>query len=70
MSNKVEKNTLVGEAVMMGPGVVQILQSNGMGCLGCPSARFESLEDACMVHGMNADKLVSEINEFLAQQEA
>ena len=69
MSKKVKKNTLVGEAVMMGQGVVQILMANGMGCLGCPSARFESLEDACMVHGMDADKLVSDINKFLEAEE-
>ena len=69
MSKKVNKHTLVGEAVMMGQGVVQILMANGMGCLGCPSARFESLEDACMVHGMDADKLVSDINKFLEAEE-
>ena len=69
MSKKVNKNTLVGEAVMMGQGVVQILMANGMGCLGCPSARFESLEDACMVHGMDAEKLVSDINKFLEAEE-
>ncbi|WP_458407366.1 DUF1858 domain-containing protein, partial [Anaerotignum sp.] len=33
--------------------------------VGCPSAAGETLEEASMVHGMNCDKLVSEINAFL-----
>ena len=37
-----------------------------MHCLGCPSARGESIEDACAVHGVDPDELVKEINDFLA----
>ena len=37
-----------------------------MHCIGCPSAQGESLEEAAMVHGLNADELVSEINDYLA----
>ena len=37
----------------------------GMHCLGCPSARGETIEQACMVHGVNADELVAKINAFL-----
>ncbi|MEG2719702.1 MAG: DUF1858 domain-containing protein, partial [Oscillospiraceae bacterium] len=37
----------------------------GMHCLGCPSSRGETVEEACMVHGVDADQLVSKINEFL-----
>ena len=40
----------------------------GMHCLGCPSARGESIGDACMVHGTNADELVKKLNEFLSEQ--
>jgi hybrid cluster-associated redox disulfide protein len=39
-----------------------------MHCLGCPSARGESIEAACMVHGTDADELVANINEFLAKK--
>ena len=35
-----------------------------MHCLGCPSSSKESLEDACAIHGINADKLVDELNEY------
>jgi hybrid cluster-associated redox disulfide protein len=38
----------------------------GMHCLGCPSARNESVAQACMVHGVNADELIAKMNAFLA----
>ena len=41
---------------------VSVLQSIGMHCLGCPSSSGESIEDACLVHGMDPDKLISELN--------
>ena len=40
----------------------------GMHCLGCPSARGETLEDACAVHGVDADEMVAKINAFLASK--
>lgn len=41
----------------------------GMHCLGCPSAQMESIEDACAVHGMDADELIKKINDYLATTE-
>ncbi|MBS5282191.1 MAG: DUF1858 domain-containing protein, partial [Butyricicoccus pullicaecorum] len=41
-----------------------IFLSIGMHCLGCPSSQGESIEEACMVHGTNADELVAQINAF------
>jgi len=40
-----------------------------MHCIGCPSAQAESLEEACMVHGMDCEQLVANINEHLANKE-
>ncbi len=39
----------------------------GMHCLGCPASRGESVEEACLVHGVNAEELVKKINEHLAK---
>lgn len=58
----ISKKTLVGEIVEMGEKFQNILMGNGMGCLGCPSSRFESLEDACLVHGINVEKVLDELN--------
>jgi hybrid cluster-associated redox disulfide protein len=40
----------------------------GMHCLGCPASRGETVEMACMVHGVNADELIAKINKFLAEK--
>lgn len=48
--------------------IAPMLMRAGMHCLGCPSAQGESLEEACMVHGIDCDTLVSGINEVLAER--
>lgn len=62
---EVTKDTLIGEALMMDKGIAAILMQNGMHCVGCPSSAGESLAEASMVHGMNTDKLISDINAYL-----
>ena len=62
---EVTKNTLIGEALMMDRGVGAILMQNGMHCVGCPSSAGESLAEASMVHGMDVDKLITDINAYL-----
>ena len=59
------KNTTIGELLSVYPECAPILMEIGMHCLGCPSTQMESLEEAAMVHGMDADVLVQQINDFL-----
>ena len=59
---KIEKTMLIGELIP------QMLMAAGMHCLGCPSSQAESLEEACMVHGIDCDDLVSKMNEILADR--
>ena len=61
----VTKEMPIGELLMAHPNVAPILMEIGMHCLGCPSAQAESLADAAMVHGLDADLLVEKINAFL-----
>ncbi|MBQ1192749.1 MAG: DUF1858 domain-containing protein [Lachnospiraceae bacterium] len=63
---KISKDMLIGELLQVDEGIAPILLASGMHCLGCPSAQGESLEEACMVHGLNADEVESAINEYLA----
>ena len=65
---KVTKDILIGELLEIDNGVIPILLNAGMHCLGCPSSQGESLEEAAMVHGINPDELVAEINEYLADK--
>ncbi|MDR1706196.1 MAG: DUF1858 domain-containing protein [Clostridiales bacterium] len=67
---EVSKEMLIGEILRLddGWGIADILMSNGMHCVGCPSARAESLEQAADVHGMDADAIVTAINDYLHAQ--
>ena len=65
---QISKDMLMGELVRMDDLIPQMLMGAGMHCLGCPSAQAESLEEACMVHGIDCDDLVSKMNEVLASR--
>lgn len=63
---QINKDMLIGELLQMNPNIAAILMRAGMHCVGCPSAQGESLAEAAMVHGMDADLLEKQINDFLA----
>lgn len=66
----VTKETIIGEILDHAPDTAPFFIEMGMHCLGCPASRGESIEEACMVHGTDADALVQKINDFLAKNEA
>ncbi len=63
---QVTKDMLIGELLNVDINIVPILMGAGMHCIGCPSSQGESLEEACMVHGIDSDLMVNAINEYLA----
>ena len=65
---KVTKDTIIMDALRIDEGTAKFFIEIGMHCLGCPSASGESIEQACMVHGADADELVDRINEYLADK--
>ena len=64
---KVSKDMLIGQLLQIDANIAPILMRAGMHCLGCPSSQMESLEDAAMVHGLDVDVLVNQINDFLGE---
>lgn len=66
----VSKDMIIAEILQLDQGLVPILLNAGMHCLGCPSSQAESLEEAAMVHGMDIDQLVNDMNAYLASKEA
>ena len=64
----INKDTIIGSILDVAPETAPFFLEMGMHCLGCPSARGETIEQACMVHGVNADELVGKINAFLANK--
>lgn len=62
---EVNKNTVIGDLLDIDAEVAPFFFEIGMHCLGCPASRGETIEEACAVHGTNADELVKKINDFL-----
>ncbi len=65
---KISKDMTIAQIIQQDQGVIAILLDVGMHCIGCPSAQGETLEEACMVHGMDADEIVNKINAFLSAE--
>lgn len=62
----ITKDTIIGDILdINADAAAPIFFGMGMHCLGCPSARGESIEQACMVHGVDADDIVAKLNEAL-----
>lgn len=60
---KIEKDTKIGEIVEKAPEKVEILLDAGMHCLGCPASQAETLEEACLVHGIEVEELIEKLNQ-------
>jgi hybrid cluster-associated redox disulfide protein len=67
--NRITKDMVIGEILRVDANLAPILLASGMHCLGCPSAQAETIEEAAMVHGMDADELVGKLNEYLEAKE-
>ncbi len=59
---KIEKNMTIGELLKVAPEKAEILLNAGMHCLGCPASQAETIEEACMVHGIDVEELVEKLN--------
>lgn len=63
---KITKQTTMGEMLEYDSGIAYILMQSGMHCVGCPSSIGESLEQACEVHGLDADEVLQSITDYLS----
>ena len=62
---KITKDMIVGEVLDIDTGAAKFFFEIGMHCLGCPAARGETIEQACMVHSTDCEALLSKINEAI-----
>lgn len=62
---EITKKTTMGDMLEFDRGIAVVLMEQGMHCIGCPASIGESLEEACMVHGLDADEVMKKINEYL-----
>ena len=63
---EITKATLIGEMLKEDMGIAYVLMQCGMHCVGCPASAGESLEEACAVHGLDADEVLSQIEAYRA----
>lgn len=59
---KFSKDTKIGEILEVAPEKAEILLEIGMHCLGCPASQMETIEEACMVHGVDVNEVVEKLN--------
>ncbi|CEN85034.1 DUF1858 domain-containing protein [Paraclostridium sordellii] len=58
----ITKDTIIADIIKMRPDSAEILMSYGMGCIGCPSAQMERLEQACEIHGLDLEEVLNKLN--------
>lgn len=59
---RITEDMIIGDILDLDPDTAPYFLEMGMHCLGCPSARGESLADACAVHGIDAAEMVAKLN--------
>ena len=67
---KITKDMIIGEVLDIDTGCAEYFFEIGMHCLGCPSSRGETVEEDCMVHGIDCDSFLAQLNRFLEAYEA
>lgn len=65
---KITKDMTIAQIIQIDQNIVPILMDAGMHCIGCPASQGESLVEAAAVHGIDADRLVEDINQFLSAE--
>lgn len=65
----INKNMYIMDVLRMDEGVVPIFMQNGLHCLGCALSSGETLEEACLVHGLDCDDLLEQLNEYFSLQD-
>ena len=68
MAVEIQKDTIIGDILDIAPETAPIFMAIGMHCLGCPASRGETVEEACMVHGVDPDELLAELNKKSAEK--
>ncbi|MGN0633168.1 MAG: DUF1858 domain-containing protein [Oscillospiraceae bacterium] len=67
MAFQVTEDTIIGDVMEADETTAEYFMEMGMHCLFCPSARGESIKDACMVHGVDPSELIAKLNAHFAQ---
>ena len=64
----ITKDTIIGDILNIAPQTAPLFMGIGMHCLGCPASRGETVEQACMVHGVDVDDLLQQVTAMIAAE--
>ncbi len=70
MAKKVTKDMIITEVLDIDQSTAAIFMKHGMHCIGCPVASSEKISEAAVVHGIDADKLIDDLNGYLESKKA
>ncbi|MDY5576199.1 MAG: DUF1858 domain-containing protein [Lachnospiraceae bacterium] len=65
---QITKDMIIADIIAIDTELIPVLMGSGMHCVGCPSAQGETLEEACFVHGLDADEVAASLNDYLSQK--
>lgn len=65
---KITKDMIIHDIIAIDSNLIPVLLEVGMHCIGCPSAQGETLEEACMVHGIDVNEVVTALNSKLEEK--
>jgi len=63
----ITRETIIGDILDNHPETEPLFLEIGMHCLTCPCSRGETVEEACAVHGTDADKLIEKLNKAISK---
>ena len=63
---EITKDTIIGDILTIAPQTAPIFMGIGMHCLGCPASRGETVEQACAVHQVDVNELLTKVNEMIS----
>ena len=64
----IRADMIVGDIVQAYPSLVPVMLSCGLHCIGCGVSEMETLEEACMTHGLDVYDMLDILNDELAHE--
>lgn len=59
----INKDMTIGEVLALDENLADVFMGFGMHCISCPVSQMESVEEACLVHGLDYDFVLKKLNE-------
>lgn len=58
----INKDMTIGEVLQIDENLAEVFMGFGMHCVSCPVSQMETVEEACLVHGMETDFVLKKLN--------